>query len=141
MSTAILTRDRPAISRDLASTLLAPAVRPAGVWRAVCFACSWLSVTGLLVLSAALINPAAAALPAGLRNLVDNATGGSAPAASAAQAASTPTLASQAELARSLDSLIGTLESDPQRKALIAQLKGLRAGTQSIAPVVPVSSA
>ncbi|PRY08493.1 mechanosensitive ion channel family protein [Paraburkholderia sp. BL25I1N1] len=107
----------------------------------VSFACLWLSVTGFLVLSAALINPAAAALPSGLQNLVDNATGGSAPAASAAQAASTPTLASQAELARSLDSLIGTLESDPERKALVAQLKGLRAGTQSAAPVVPASSA
>jgi small-conductance mechanosensitive channel len=86
-------------------------------------------------------NPAAAALPAGLQNLINNATGGSAPPASAAQAASAPSPASQAELARSLDSLIGTLESDPQRKALVAHLKALRAGTESAAPAVPASSA
>ncbi|TDN57786.1 small-conductance mechanosensitive channel [Paraburkholderia sp. BL10I2N1] len=121
--------------------LPARAVLHAGVWRAILCACLWLAVTSFLVLSMAAINPAAAALPAGLQNLIDNVTGGSAPPASAAQAASAPTPASQAELARSLDSLIGTLESDPKRKALLAQLKGLRAGIQASAPAVPASSA
>ncbi|MFP3740090.1 mechanosensitive ion channel protein MscS, partial [Burkholderia sp. SIMBA_019] len=91
-------------------------------------------------MSTAAINPAAAvALPAGLENLINNVTGGSAPPASAAQAASAPSPASQAELARSLDSLIGTLESVPQRKALVAHLKALREGTQSAAPAAPAS--
>ncbi|MEM5460784.1 mechanosensitive ion channel family protein [Paraburkholderia phytofirmans] len=111
-----------------------------GVWCAVGCACLWLAVTSFLVLSTAVINPAAAALPAGLQNILNNVTGGTAPPASAAQAASAPTPASQAELARSLDSLIDTLESDPQRKALVAHLKGLREGTQSAAPAAPASS-
>nr|WP_235025859.1 mechanosensitive ion channel family protein [Caballeronia arationis] len=97
-------------------------------------------MTSLLVLSTADINPAAAALPAGLQNIINSATGGPAPPASPAQAASAPTPASQAEMTRSLDSLIGTLESDPKRKELVAQLKGLRAATQSTAPAAPASS-
>ncbi|WP_429319322.1 mechanosensitive ion channel family protein [Paraburkholderia sp. GAS448] len=119
--------------------LPARAVLHAGAWRAIGCACLWLVVTSFLVLSTAAINPAAA-LPAGLQNRINNVTGGSAPPASAAQTASAPTPASQAEMARSLDSLIGTLESDPQRKALVAHLKALREGTQSGAPAAPASS-
>ncbi|SDR61252.1 small conductance mechanosensitive channel [Paraburkholderia tuberum] len=110
-----------------------------GVWRAIECACFRLAATCFLVLATVAFNPATAALPAGLQNLINGATGGPAPPASAAQAASAPTPASQAELARSLDSLIGTLESDPKRKELVAQLKGLRAGTQSASPTVPTA--
>lgn len=123
------------------AALPARAVLHGGVWRDIGCACLWLAVTGFLVLLTATINPAEAALPAGLQNLIDTATGGSAQPASSAQAASAPTPASQAELARSLDSLIGTLESEPKRKALLVQLKGLRAGTEGAAPAVPASSA
>ena len=114
----------------------------AGVWRAVGCACSWLAVISFIVLSTAAINPAAAVpLPAGLQSIIDSVTSGSAqPAASAAQAASAPTPASQAEMARSLDNLIGTLESDTQRKALVAHLKGLREGAETTAPAPPASS-
>ncbi len=111
-----------------------------GVRRAIERACFRLAATGFLVLATAAFNPATAALPAGLQNLINSATGGPAPPASAAPAASAPTPAGQAELARSLDSLVGTLESDPKRKELVAQLKGLREGTQSAPPAVPVSS-
>jgi small conductance mechanosensitive channel len=98
-------------------------------------------MASFLVLFSAGINPASAApLPAGLQNLVNKATGVSAPPASAVQAASAPSSASQAELTRSLDGLIGTLESDAQRKALVAHLKGLRDGTRSVAPAAPASS-
>jgi small conductance mechanosensitive channel len=123
----------------------------AGAWRAIWRAClclgMWLAVTSFLVLSTTAINPAAAALPPGLQNLINSATGGPSRPAAAAQAASPPTPASQAEIARSLDSLIGTLESDPKRKALVVQLKGLRTGAQTVvasaaaAPPVPASSA
>ncbi|CAD6557099.1 hypothetical protein LMG28727_06277 [Paraburkholderia kirstenboschensis] len=122
--------------------LPARAALHAGVRRAIGRACLLLGVTSFLVLSTAAINPAAAVpLLAGLQNSIDNVTGGSAPpAASAGQAASAPTPASQAEMARSLDNLIGTLESDTQRTALVAHLKGLREGAQSAAPASPASS-
>ncbi|WP_407674262.1 mechanosensitive ion channel family protein [Paraburkholderia saeva] len=98
----------------------------------------WLSAVSCLVLFTTASNPALAApLPAALQNLVNKATGTPAQPASTAQAASAPSPASQAELARSLDTLIGTLENDAQRKALVAHLKGLREGTQSAAPAAP----
>nr|WP_245004643.1 mechanosensitive ion channel family protein [Paraburkholderia sacchari] len=86
-------------------------------------------------------NPAAAALPGTLQNVINNLTGAPALPASASQAASAPSPASQAQLARSLDILIGTLESDPQRKVLLAQLKGLRAANQGLPLPVSTSSA
>jgi len=111
----------------------------AGLWCAMGWACLWPVFAGL-ALSIAHVNPAAAALPGGLQNIINSATGGPAPPASSTQAASTPTSASPAELTRSLDSLIDTLESDPKRKEVVTQLKALRAGTQSNAPAAPASS-
>jgi moderate conductance mechanosensitive channel len=109
--------------------------------RAIWCVCARLALAGVLALSAMDTGWAATpALPAGLQNLVNNATGVSAAPASAAQAASAPSAASQAEQARALNSLIGTLENDTQRKALVAHLKGLRDGTQSAAPASPASS-
>jgi small conductance mechanosensitive channel len=83
---------------------------------------------------------AAAPLPAGMQSLVNTAKGASAQPASAAQAASAPSPASQAELTRSLNSLISTLDSDTQRKALVEQLKGLRDAAQNAAPAAPAVS-
>ncbi|WP_250436060.1 mechanosensitive ion channel domain-containing protein [Caballeronia sp. ATUFL_F2_KS9A] len=54
-----------------------------------------------------------------------------------ATAASAPSSASQAEMVRSLNSLIGTLDNDAQRSALVTQLKALRDATQSAAPATP----
>jgi small conductance mechanosensitive channel len=75
-------------------------------------------------------------LPA-LQSLLNSATAAPASSASAADAASAPTPASQAELSRSLDSVINTLDSDRQRTALVAQLKKLREATQTVGPVAP----
>ncbi|MBP0591503.1 mechanosensitive ion channel [Paraburkholderia sp. LEh10] len=87
------------------------------------------------------ILPAAAApLPAGLQNVLNVATGASASPAPAAQPASAPTPASQAELTRSLNTLIATLDNDAQRKALVEQLKGLRDVTQRAAPAAPATT-
>ena len=136
-----------AFMRRVSSSAMFFARRPdggllhAGAWRAIRGACLWLAVACFLVLSTTAVNPAAAALPPALQNIINSATGGPAPPASAAQAASAPTPANQAEISRSLDSLIGTLESEPKRKALVAQLKGLRTGTQSVAAAAPAVSA
>jgi small conductance mechanosensitive channel len=54
--------------------------------------------------------------------------------ASATDAASAPSPASQAELARSLDSVIATLDNDHQRGALVSQLKKLRDVSRNVAP-------
>ncbi|TDY42972.1 small conductance mechanosensitive channel [Paraburkholderia rhizosphaerae] len=75
-------------------------------------------------------------LPA-LQSLINSATASPASSASAAQAASAPSPASQAELNRSLDSVISTLDNDRQRTALVTQLKKLREATQTIGPVAP----
>ncbi|CAG4893163.1 hypothetical protein R54767_01494 [Paraburkholderia gardini] len=125
------------------------AVLHAGLWRtrtlrAVWCACLWLTVASCLLLFTTAGNPALAVpLPAALQNFANRANGASAQPASAVQAASAPSPASQAELASSLDNLIGTLENDTQRKALVAHLKGLREGTQSVAPAAqtPLPSA
>ncbi|KAA0998164.1 mechanosensitive ion channel [Paraburkholderia panacisoli] len=74
-----------------------------------------------------------------LQSLINSATVTTTPAsaasgASAADAASAPSPASQAELARSLDSVIATLDNDRQRSALVSQLKKLRDVSQNIAP-------
>ena len=72
-----------------------------------------------------------------LQSLINSATATPASAASAADAASAPSPASQAELARSLDSVISTLDNDRQRTALVAQLKKLREVTRNVAPPPP----
>ncbi|MFM0336203.1 mechanosensitive ion channel family protein [Paraburkholderia fungorum] len=75
-----------------------------------------------------------------LQSLINSATAtpaASASGASAAEAASAPSPASQAELARSLDSVIATLDNDRQRTALVAQLKKLRDVSQNVAPPAP----
>ncbi|MEM5437319.1 mechanosensitive ion channel family protein [Paraburkholderia diazotrophica] len=72
-----------------------------------------------------------------LQSLINSATVSSAaPAssASAADAASAPSPASQAEMTKSLDSVITTLDNDRQRTALVAQLKKLRDATKNVAP-------
>nr|WP_322102091.1 mechanosensitive ion channel family protein [Paraburkholderia sp. J41] len=77
-------------------------------------------------------------LPA-LKSVITGAPA-SASAASAAQAASAPSPASQAEFARSLDSVIATLDNERQRTALLNQLKKLRDVSQNAAPA-PASGA
>lgn len=75
-----------------------------------------------------------------LQSLINSATATPASAASgasSADAASAPSPASQAELARSLDSVIATLDNDRQRTALVAQLKKLREVSQNVTPPAP----
>ncbi|OAJ56162.1 mechanosensitive ion channel protein MscS [Paraburkholderia ginsengiterrae] len=76
-----------------------------------------------------------------LQSLINSATVSATPAAasgaSAAEAASAPSPASQAELTRSLDSVITTLDNDRQRTALVAQLKKLRDASQNVAASTP----
>lgn len=79
-------------------------------------------------------------LPA-LQSLINSATASPASAASATQAASAPSPASQAELNRSLDSVISTLDNDRQRTALVGQLKKLREATQTVGPAGPAAPA
>ena len=97
-------------------------------WRAMWMACVWLAVSGLLLSTPRLA--AATPLSAGLQRLVEGTTGASAPHASPAQAASAPAPASNADLARTLDNLIGTLDNDTQRTALVTKLKKLRDAAQ-----------
>lgn len=87
--------------------------------------------------------PTSTPLIPALQSLINSATvaPASAPAsasaasgASAADAASAPSPASQAELARDLDSVIATLDNDRQRSALVAQLKKLRDVSRNVAP-------
>ncbi|CDY78103.1 Potassium efflux system KefA protein / Small-conductance mechanosensitive channel [Caballeronia glathei] len=124
-----------------------PRARPfqARAWRAAWIACVWLAVSSLVLATPRVTLAAGTPLSAGLQRLVDGTKGASAPSASTAQAASAPSAASQAELARSLDNLIGTLDNDAQRTALVSQLKkqrdaaqGATQGTaQGVAPEVP----
>lgn len=75
-----------------------------------------------------------------LQSLINSATvapASSASGASAAEAASAPSPASQAEIARSLDSVIATLDNDRQRSALVAQLKKLRDVSRTVGPLAP----
>ena len=104
-------------------------------WRAMWMACVWLAVSGLLLSTPRLA--AATPLSAGLQRLVEGTTGASAPHASPAQAASAPAPASNADLARTLDNLIGTLDNDTQRTALVTKLKKLRDAAQSPEPEAP----
>ncbi|BAN26591.1 mechanosensitive ion channel family protein [Caballeronia insecticola] len=85
--------------------------------------------------TAFVLSVAAASLPATLQGLAPLRP------AFSAQAASAPSPASQAELARSLDSLIVTLGDDAQRTALIAQLKALRDATERTPPASPAPAA
>ncbi|MBN3767490.1 mechanosensitive ion channel family protein [Burkholderia sp. Ac-20365] len=71
---------------------------------------------------------------------VSTATPAAASGASAADAASAPSPASQAELEKSLDSVITTLDNDHQRTALVSQLKKLRDATKTVGPPVSASS-
>ncbi|MFL9907154.1 mechanosensitive ion channel domain-containing protein [Paraburkholderia sp. RL17-337-BIB-A] len=106
-----------------------------GAWAAtVCLAL----VLGIGCLPAT-VHAAGTATPVipALQSLINSATATPASAASgasAAEAASAPSPASQAELARSLDSVIATLDNDRQRTALVAQLKKLREVSQNVAP-------
>ncbi|MFM0118222.1 mechanosensitive ion channel [Paraburkholderia sp. RL18-101-BIB-B] len=113
-----------------------------GAWAAAVFVALILCVGWLpakaLAAGAATGTPV---IPA-LQSLINSATVTATPAssasgASAAEAASAPSPASQAELARSLDSVISTLDNDRQRTALVAQLKKLRDVSQTVAPPVP----
>ncbi|AUT68655.1 MULTISPECIES: mechanosensitive ion channel family protein [Paraburkholderia] len=86
--------------------------------------------------------PGAPMIPA-LQSLINSATvSTAAPAsgASAADAASAPSPASQAELEKSLDSVITTLDNDRQRTALVTQLKKLRDATKTVGPPVSASA-
>jgi small conductance mechanosensitive channel len=130
---------RPTGLAPLAAGSCGPTVR-VGEERATWRACAWLVVASIVLLSMTWIIPSAAApLPTGLQSILNTATG-AAPPASAPQAASANTPASQAELARSLNNLIATLDNDTQRQALVAQLKGLRDSAQNVAPAAPAPS-
>ncbi|MFM0161322.1 mechanosensitive ion channel family protein [Paraburkholderia sediminicola] len=110
-----------------------------GAWAAtVCVALilgiGWMPVTAQAAGATTPVIPA-------LQSLINSATAtpaSAASSASAAEAASAPSPASQAELARSLDSVIATLDNDRQRTALVAQLKKLRDVSQNVAPPAPV---
>ena len=124
----------------LAAGSRGPTVR-VGAGRAIQCACAWLVVVSILVLLMTWLIPAAAApLPPGLQSILNTATGASAQPASAAQAATAPAPASQTEMTRSLNTLIGTLDNDTKRRALVEQLKGLRDATQSVAPAAPAQA-
>nr|WP_322010011.1 mechanosensitive ion channel domain-containing protein [Paraburkholderia sp. J12] len=96
---------------------------------------AWLALWCASVPPAAAQVAAAPVLPA-LKSLIT----GQPAAASAADAASAPSPASQAEFARSLDSVISTLDNDRQRNALLSQLKKLRDASQNVA-AAPASGA
>jgi small conductance mechanosensitive channel len=109
--------------------------------------CVWLTfATATLAMPGAAQAAGAASgtpmIPA-LQSLINSATVSTAtPAsgASAADAASAPSPASQAELTKSLDSVITTLDNDHQRTALVAQLKKLRDATNNVGPPVSAST-
>lgn len=135
----------PVIARPKSLALLAagshgPTVY-VGTGRAIRCACPWLVMVSIVVLLMASSIPAAAApLALGLQGILNSATGASAPSASAPLTASAPAPASQAELARSLNNLITTLDNDTQRNALVTQLKGLRDAAQNAAPAAPAQT-
>ncbi|MFM0210324.1 mechanosensitive ion channel family protein [Paraburkholderia sediminicola] len=109
-----------------------------GAWTAtVCLAL--ILGIGWMPASAQAAGTSTPVIPA-LQSLINSATAtpaSAASSASAAEAASAPSPASQAELARSLDSVIATLDNDRQRTALVAQLKKLRDVSQNVAPPAP----
>jgi small conductance mechanosensitive channel len=116
-----------------------------GTWIAALLCAALILCVGAIPLQAAAAGPAVGTgtpvIPA-LQSLINSATvSAAAPAsaasgASAAEAASAPSPASQAELARSLDSVIATLDNDHQRTALVSQLKKLRDVSQNAAQTV-----
>ncbi|AUT71392.1 mechanosensitive ion channel family protein [Paraburkholderia hospita] len=109
----------------------------AGVGRGVPSFRTWPVVACFLIALGACIIPAdAAPLPAALQSIVNTATGAASPVP-ASQPASASSPASEAELARSLDTLIDTLDNDTKRNALVTQLKGLRDASQHGAPAAP----
>ncbi|TCG09834.1 mechanosensitive ion channel protein MscS [Paraburkholderia steynii] len=109
----------------------------AGAGRVMPFFRRWPAVACILIALGACIVPAdGAPLPATLQGIVNTATG-AAPPVPASQSASASSAASEAELARSLDTLINTLDNDKQRTALVTQLKGLRDASQHVAPAAP----
>ncbi len=121
----------------------ASACAPSSSWFAAWSSAAWLAVVLCAVLLAAAPQRARAAgtpvIPA-LQSLIDSATASSASSAaagSAPDAASAPTPASQAELSRSLDNVISTLDNDRQRAALVTQLKKLRDVSKTVGPVAP----
>lgn len=96
------------------------------------YARAWMIALGLFIGCAAFALPVAAApLPAAMQSLISTWT------AAGPQPASAPSPASQAEMVRSLDSLIGTLDNDAQRSAFVAQLKVLRDATEKATPITP----
>jgi len=118
-----------------------------GAWMAALFCAALILCFGVMPIKAEAAGPAAVAAAAGggtpvipaLQSLINSATvapaapASAASGASAADAVSAPSPASQAELARSLDSVIATLDNDRQRAALVAQLKSLRDASRSVA--------
>jgi small conductance mechanosensitive channel len=99
----------------------------------------WLVVAACFAWTPAVAQAAGTPVIPALQSLINSATVTPTPAsgASAADAASAPSPASQAELARSLDSVISTLDNDRQRTALVAQLKKLRDVSRTVAPPAP----
>ncbi|KAK42962.1 mechanosensitive ion channel protein MscS [Caballeronia jiangsuensis] len=97
------------------------------------------SVLAVLVASIALSTPAAQAAPALTLPTFQELITPAAPA-SAPDAASAPAM-SDADMVRSLDNIISTLDSDKQRAALVSQLKHLRDAKRAADATVPASGA
>jgi small conductance mechanosensitive channel len=97
------------------------------------------SVLAVLVASIAFAAPAAQAAPALTLPTFQELITPAAPA-SAPDAASAPAM-SDAEMLRSLDNIISTLDSDKQRAALVSQLKHLRDAKRAADAAVPASGA
>ena len=95
------------------------------------------SVLAVLVASIAFAAPAAQAAPALTLPTFQELITPAAPA-SAPDAASAPAM-SDAEMLRSLDNIISTLDSDKQRAALVSQLKHLRDAKRAADAAVPAS--
>ncbi|QQC64980.1 mechanosensitive ion channel family protein [Paraburkholderia ginsengisoli] len=111
-----------------------------GTWAAAMCVALILCAVGLPTSAQAAGAPTSTPVIPALQSLINSATATPAPAASGASApdaASAPSPASQAELARSLDSVIATLDNDRQRTALVTQLKKLRDVSQNVAPPAP----
>ncbi|GJH23899.1 mechanosensitive ion channel family protein [Caballeronia novacaledonica] len=97
------------------------------------------SVLAVLVASIALATPAAHAASALTLPTFQELITPAAPA-SAPDAASAPAM-SDADMVRSLDNIIATLDSDKQRAALVSQLKHLRDAKRAADSTVPASGA
>jgi small conductance mechanosensitive channel len=107
-------------------------MRPTGAGPVAGFARAWLIARRIFIGWLACTGCATAApFPAAIQSILAPRT------AAATDAASAPSPASQAEVARSLNTLIGALENDKERGALIGQLKLLRDATEKAAPAPP----